>query len=130
MIMANIKNLQAPRSTEEARRRGRAGGIASGKARREKRTMREFAEILGQELVEMPMPDGTKREMTLAEATVFSQYRQATTKGNTKAAIFLATLRGEMEQKVAVTTTTPPIVVEDKDQAERLAKLFEHNGEE
>lgn len=36
--MANEQNLRTP-STEEARKIGRKGGIASGKARREKATM-------------------------------------------------------------------------------------------
>ena len=39
----NINNLRAPSSTEEARERGRKGGIASGKARAARKT---FAETL------------------------------------------------------------------------------------
>lgn len=39
--MANENNLKAP-STNEARERGRKGGIASGKARREKQRWSEF----------------------------------------------------------------------------------------
>lgn len=42
--MANEKNLRPPQSTAEARERGKKGGIASGKARLEKKTAREFAE--------------------------------------------------------------------------------------
>ena len=45
--MANEKNLkpyQKGRSKEEAAKSGRMGGIASGKARRERKTAREFAE--------------------------------------------------------------------------------------
>ena len=42
--MANEKNLRPPQSTDEARERGKKGGIASGKARLEKKTAREFAE--------------------------------------------------------------------------------------
>lgn len=40
--MANEKNLKPVRSTEEARKRGRNGGIASGKSRREKRTLQNI----------------------------------------------------------------------------------------
>lgn len=40
--MANEQNLKPARSTEEARERGRKGGIASGKARREIKTLREY----------------------------------------------------------------------------------------
>ena len=38
------ENLKSPRSTEEARERGRKGGIASGQARRKKRALREYLE--------------------------------------------------------------------------------------
>ena len=38
------ENLTSPRSTEEARERGRKGGVASGQARREKRALREYLE--------------------------------------------------------------------------------------
>ena len=41
--MANIENLKpiTTLSSEEAKKRGRAGGIASGKARQERKTMKE-----------------------------------------------------------------------------------------
>lgn len=39
-------NLQPVRTSEEAREKGRAGGIASGKARREKATMKKTLEML------------------------------------------------------------------------------------
>ena len=40
------KDLKPVRSTEEAKERGRKGGIASGEARRAKKTMRETAKAL------------------------------------------------------------------------------------
>ena len=39
--MTNETNLNPVRSEDEARRKGRAGGIASGKARRERKIFRE-----------------------------------------------------------------------------------------
>jgi hypothetical protein len=39
--LANNENLKPFQSTEEARERGRKGGIASGIARRERKTLRE-----------------------------------------------------------------------------------------
>lgn len=46
--MPNIENLKPVRSTDEARERGRKGGIASGVARREIRDLREaLADSLG-----------------------------------------------------------------------------------
>ena len=44
--MAGTDNLKPARSTEEARERGKKGGIASGEARRRKKTMREALEML------------------------------------------------------------------------------------
>lgn len=42
--MANEENLKPVRSKEEARKRGRAGGIKSGEARREKKLFKEAIE--------------------------------------------------------------------------------------
>lgn len=44
--MANDGNLKKPRSTSEAREWGKAGGVASGEARRRKKTMREALEMM------------------------------------------------------------------------------------
>jgi hypothetical protein len=52
-VANNIENLKTP-SAEEARTRGRKGGIQSGKARREKKAMRETLAAL----LSMPMKDG------------------------------------------------------------------------
>lgn len=43
--MANIENLKVPTS-EEARKYGAMGGIASGEARRQKKSLREKAKLL------------------------------------------------------------------------------------
>lgn len=50
--MANEQNLKPVRSTEEARKRGRNGGIASGKARRKKASLMRCA----QRVLESEMP--------------------------------------------------------------------------
>ena len=44
--MANEKNLKPIRSTKEAREKGRKGGIASGQARREKRTLQKITSTI------------------------------------------------------------------------------------
>ena len=43
--MANNENLKPVRSEKEAREKGRAGGVASGEARREKRKLAELLKI-------------------------------------------------------------------------------------
>ena len=44
--MANDKNLKPVRTKSEARERGKNGGIASGKKRREQKTFREIAKVV------------------------------------------------------------------------------------
>ena len=50
----NPQNLIPVRTVEEARKKGRAGGIASGRARKERKAMRETVEIL----LKMPLKNG------------------------------------------------------------------------
>ena len=53
--MANEQNLKPVKSKKEARERGRNGGIASGKARREKKTVRKIlSELLETEIKDSP----------------------------------------------------------------------------
>ena len=54
--MAGQENLKFIKSTEEAREKGRAGGIASGKSRRRKRAMREAADLF----LSLPVTDRRK----------------------------------------------------------------------
>ena len=58
------ENLIPPRSKDEARERGQKGGIASGEARRKKKTIRETLEMMlaGQ------MPDGSTRRDAIVVA--------------------------------------------------------------
>jgi predicted phage terminase large subunit-like protein len=51
-------NLEPVRSKEEARSRGQRGGYASGDARRKKRRLREYADIL----LSLPVADWRKRD--------------------------------------------------------------------
>lgn len=99
-IVANIENLQPVKTKEEARRRGRNGGIASGKARREKREMRELA----RELLSMPLKDepieeiqclsgANNKNMSGMQAALIKQLQMAI-QGNTQALAFLRDTAG------------------------------------
>ena len=93
----NLKPCEYQLSQEEAKK----GGIASGAARRRKRDMREWAEVLGQTLMTMKTPDGqTVADGDMAAAVVLKQYQKAINKSDTAAAAFLMRLRGEDVQKV------------------------------
>ena len=84
--MANEQNLvpfTSEQSREEAAKNGRKGGIASGKARRARKTLREELETL----LTMPTVDketGEKKESTVQSAITAALVKQAL-KGNTKA---------------------------------------------
>lgn len=99
----NNGNLKPYGELTEAEQREltRKGGIASGAARRRKRDMREWAEILGQTLMTMKTPDGqTVADGDMAAAVVLKQYQKAINKSDTAAAAFIMRLRGEDVQKV------------------------------
>ena len=99
----NDGNLKPTTELTESEQRelARKGGIASGAARRRKRDMREWAEILGQTLMTMKTPDGKEvAEGDMAAAVVLKQYQKAINKSDTAAAAFLMRLRGEDVQKV------------------------------
>lgn len=59
MPRGNPQNLNKVRSTEEAKKRGRAGGIKSGQVRRERKTLRE-------ELLALLSAGNTQKDMNLA----------------------------------------------------------------
>lgn len=118
------KNLIPVRTEAEAKAKGRRGGIASGKARRAKKTMREWAEIIGSIEVPVTQPDGTALDGgDLDAGIVMAQYRKAH-KGDTKAAEFLAKLKGAMEDKVAVAGSVTNIVVGTPEAAEGLQRAL------
>ena len=80
------------RSKEEAKRLGKKGGIASGKARREKKTLRQCLEIL----LERTLKDKKGIEMTGAEAVSLKVFEKAL-KGDIRA---FEVLRDTAGQKV------------------------------
>lgn len=100
--MANNDNLKVPTSNE-ARKNGQAGGIASGKARRERKAMKDTLTTL----LAMPMESGAAenieeiqsyaeaagRNITVQEAIMLAQIKKAV-KGDTKAAEYIRDTSG------------------------------------
>jgi len=80
---------------EEAREMGRRAGIKSGKVRRLKRTMREWAEIF------RDTPTKTDPRMTMGGVVALRMYDEAMA-GNVKAARLLAELQGEMVEQLKI----------------------------
>ena len=105
------------RSQSEARENGRKGGIASGEARREKKTMRELLEAAF--AIAMKNKDGepikspdTGKELTRKEAAMIKLALKAST-GDIKAIETAAKLLGEGETKVVVEARKPEEVARD-----------------
>lgn len=94
----NDQNLKPVRTKSEARERGRAGGKASGKARRRKADFRKTlnmlltAEIDSEEY--KPILEALGVDCTLESAMLMAQIKQAML-GSTKAATFVAKYSGQ-----------------------------------
>lgn len=102
--MAGKDNLRPPRSTAEARERGKKGGVASGKARRERKALRE-------ELLALLSDGDTQEKVCIA------LIRQAR-RGNTRAFEVLRDTVGEkladiQEVKAQVTVQDDRKAVQD-----------------
>ena len=102
--MANdgIENLIPVRSVEEAREKGRKGGIASGKARREKRDRKQMASDLLDLTMQGAGVDKIKKffgmkdiELNAYQVTVLSCLMKAMQKGDANALEKLLKIAGE-----------------------------------
>lgn len=99
-----MEDLKPVRTKEEAKQRGRKGGIASGKARREKKLMRETLDVL----LNMPLKDGKSasveeikslsalkgKNISVQEAILIAQVQKAM-KGDTRAAEYVRDTIGQ-----------------------------------
>ena len=109
------------RSKEEAKRLGKKGGIASGKARREKKTLRQCLEIL----LEKTLKDKKGIEMSGAEAVSLKVFEKAL-KGDIRAFEVLRDTAGQKPvEKVQMKTD-----INIAESAERLSNIFEQIKEE
>lgn len=109
--MAGEENLipTNKRTKEEVRENARKGGIASGKARRRKKTMREIAKTMGSLGVSSPRMAAALEEMGVDNsneyAVVYSLYKKAIS-GNVRAIELLLKLVGQsLEPQVDIDNT-------------------------
>lgn len=126
--MANEQNLNPVRSKSEAKERGRKGGIASGKARREKRTLQEIAKTL----LSMPMEDkeleaveylkGYKgKSISAGEAALLVQMQKAIQEADGRAFALVRDTAGEQPvQKVEVNSD---VAAAEKRLGEMIAEM-------
>lgn len=125
--MTNETNLNPVRSEDEARRKGRAGGIASGKARREKKMMRETLDML----LSMPMKNGKStdvenirsfaalkgKNISVQEAILIAQVQKAM-KGDTRAAEYVRDTMGQKPTDSVDMNVNVPVMFEGEDDLE------------
>ena len=113
--MANEQNLKRP-TASEAREKGRAGGIASGKARRERKTIADALRLV---LNEQANESGITRQ----EAIVAKVVKRLYDKGDIRDLKTLADVLGESEQTINVKGVAP-IVAKDSQDAAEIADLL------
>ena len=109
-------NLIPFRSEEEAREKGRRGGIASGEARRRKKTYAELAEIIGtqkvseengKKLKKLGVTNGDQTNDALAVARIFLGMQA----GNPKMTELWLKLRGEMpKEETNLNISNDPVI--------------------
>lgn len=118
--MAKEGNLvpQSERTKEEQREIARQGGIASGKARRERKTI---ADALRKVLDEKANEEG----MTRQEAIVARVVRRLFDDGDIRDLKTLSDLLGESVQNINVKGLAP-IVAKDQEDAETMKRIFDN----
>lgn len=118
--MANEQNLvpfTSDQSRDEAVANGRKGGVASGIARRQKRTLREIAEAIGQmpitspKMIAMMHEAGFKDPITNDDAAFFGMMIKAQ-KGDPAAMKLLAEMRGQYSTRVEVEPVQPKPLID------------------
>ena len=126
MAKSDLVSL-ADRTTEEQQAIARKGGIASGKARREKKMMRETLDIL----LSLPMKDGESvdvesirsfaalkgKNINVQEAIMIAQVQKAM-KGDTKAAEYVRDTIGQKPVDSVDMNMNLPVFFEGEDEIE------------
>ena len=100
--MAGVDNLIPVRTEDEARELGRKGGVASGIARRQKKTLAQLSEMVGNLAVsseknrEIMRQAGIKDEDMIRDTEAMFRLSVKAASGDTRAIELLAKLRGEL----------------------------------
>lgn len=118
------EDLIPVRSEREAKEKGRKGGIASGKARREKKAMKDTLATL----LSMPLKDDKAvdveniksiaalkgKNITVQEAIMLAQIQKAM-KGDTKAAEYIRDTSGQKPENNVNLDMTMPVILQGED---------------
>ena len=127
--MGNRKNIEShdftsDQSREEAAKNGRKGGIASGKARREKKTAREYAIAVLEGYVK-------DKDITLKDAMMQKLIQRAITDTDLNAIKYILELIGESPaQRIEVTGKDGKDIIQKDLSREEAKELVKEMGKE
>lgn len=103
--MANPENL-VPLTTSKAREIGKLGGVASGRAKRRRKTLKELGDMIGSLSVKSEKNKAIMREAGIEDedmirdtAMLFMLEAKAE-KGDTNAIALIAKIRGQLKEQV------------------------------
>ena len=97
----NLVNL-ADGPPEEVRKIAALGGKAKGEKVRQRKMLREIVRVVGERQVNVETIEGERETVDYDVAVVLAMYRQAITKGDVKAAEYIAKVSGALDEKPAV----------------------------
>ena len=112
------------RTPQELEAMTRKGGIASGEARRRRKSMREWAKAFAEMGTSARGLQGEEIDTDYAGAVVLEQFRKAIHDGDTTSAKLIAELLGEMVQKIEHSGNGVVVQVTDKVLAQELIKAI------
>jgi hypothetical protein len=115
--MANENNLKPIQTESEAREKGRQGGIASGKARRERKTLADTLRVVLEE-------KANDAGLTRREAIVAKVVKRLYDEGDIRDLKILADVLGESEQTINLKGVAP-IVAKDAEDAAKIQGLLD-----
>lgn len=122
--MSNIDNL-VPLTTEKAREIGKKGGIASGIAKRQRKTLREIGDMLGgldiksEKNKQILREAGVDDDDMIEDVVMMFQLKTKASKGDVKAIELLAKLRGQLKEQVEQTNIEMPAPRLARDRSEK-----------
>lgn len=105
--MANEQNLKIIRSTSEAREKGRAGGIKSGEVRRQRKTLAQIGDMIGNLDIKSEKNRAILREAGIDDEDMVNdvgmlfRLNLKAQQGDTRAIELLAKLRGQFKEQIS-----------------------------
>ena len=105
--MANEQNLKPIQSTSEAREKGRAGGIKSGEVRRQRTTLAQIGDMIGNLDIKSEKNRAILREAGIDDEDMVNdvgmlfRLKLKAQQGDTRAIELLAKLRGQFKEQIS-----------------------------